>query len=91
MHHRDALISEVIVVVDQTPENTFEAIISSVTVVGLEVEDSDPDTGSIGGTIVSHRLPELRAVTGVKYVRITMEYIADYPAGDPRDLDNDTA
>lgn len=83
------MISEVVVVVDQTPENNFETILASVTVVGLEIETSDADNGSIGGTIVSHRLPDLRTVTGVKYVRITMEYIADYPSGDPRDLDKD--
>ncbi len=89
MNHRDALISEVIVVVDATPDNQFQAILTSVALVGLEIDDSNPNNGSIGGTIDSNRLPELRAVNGVKYVRITMEYIADFPAGDPRDLDKE--
>jgi len=91
VNHRDALISEVIVVVDETPENPLDTILSAAKAVGLEVSQSDPDNGSIEGSIQSNRLPELRAVAGVKYVRITMEYIADYPTGDPRDLDKEEA
>ena len=91
MDHRDALISEVIVVVDETPEIPFDTIIQHTKAVGLEVSETDPDNGSIEGTINANRLPDLRAVASVKYVRITMEYVADYPTGDPRDLDKEDA
>lgn len=91
MNHRDAIISDVIVVVDETTENPFATIVSAATAAGLEIGQSDADNGSIEGSIRSDRLPDLRAVPGVKYVRISMEYIADYPTGDPRDLDKEEA
>jgi hypothetical protein len=87
VNHRDALISEVVVVFDETPENPLATIINGLVAAGLQVEDTDPDNGTVDGTIDSNKLPELRAVPGVKYVRITMEYVADFPIGDPRDLD----
>ncbi len=89
MEHRDALVSEVIVVVDESTGRTLSAIVADAETAGLMVDNTDADNGAIEGTIVSNKLPDLRAVNGVKYVRITMEYVADYPTGDPRDLDKD--
>lgn len=87
MEHRDALISEVIVVVDESTERNLAAIVADTQAAGLTIDNTDVDNGAIEGTIVSNKLPDLRAVNGVKYIRITMEYVADYPTGDPRDLD----
>jgi len=89
MEHRDAIVSEVIVVVDESTERPLSAIAKDAQAVGLGVDNTDNDNGAIEGTILSNKLPELRAIDGVKYVRITMEYIADYPKGDPRDTDGD--
>jgi hypothetical protein len=80
-------MSEVTVVVDQTPENAFAQILANAQAAGLKVGEVHTDTGSIEGLIESCYLPELRAVEGVKYIRISMEYVADFPVGDPRDHD----
>ena len=89
MDHRDALMSEVIVNYDETPENPAKAIIEKLVALGLTITDEDPTDGSLEGTVAANKLPEVHAVVGVKYVRITMEYVADYPAGDPRDQDKE--
>ena len=89
MEHRDALMSEVTVIYDETPENLAEKILASLKSIGMEIEDHDPDEGCLDGVVPAHKLPEVYTVPGVKYVRITMEYIADYPTGDPRDLDKE--
>ena len=83
------MMSEVTVVVDDTPENSIDSITTAAKTAGLQVDDVDADNGAIAGTIESCKLPDLRAVAGVKYIRISMEYIADFPTGDPRDLDKD--
>ncbi len=87
MDHRDALISEVTVVFDETPNNVYAAILANCQAAGLLLRDVDAPNGVLEGDIESQKLPDLRAVVGVRYIRISMEYIADYPAGDPRDAD----
>lgn len=83
------MMSEVIVVIDETSENSFATIGNAAKAAGLQIDAADADNCAIEGTIESNKLPDLRAVPGVKYIRISMEYIADYPTGDPRDLDKD--
>jgi hypothetical protein len=89
MEHRDALMSEVTVNYDETPENPASAIIAKLVALGLMITDEDPTDGSLEGTVAANKLPEIHATPGVTYVRITSEWIADYPKGDPRDLDNE--
>lgn len=85
------MMSEVTVVVDVTEENSFTNIGDAAKTAGLNIDAADADNCAIEGTIESNRLADLRAVPGVKYVRISMEYVADYPTGDPRDLDKEEA
>lgn len=82
----DALISEVTVTFDETPDNSFAVILTNVQAAGMLLSDTNADDGAIEGSIESRKLPDLRSVPGVTYVRVSMEYIADYPAGDPRDV-----
>jgi hypothetical protein len=89
MDHRDALMSEVTVIYDETPENPADKILASLKSVGVEIDSHDPDEGCLDGTVPANKLPEVHAVVGVKYVRITAEFIADYPTGDPRDMDKE--
>ena len=89
MDHRDALMSEVTVIYDETPENPADKILACLKAVGLEIDDHNPDEGCVEGVVVANKLPEVHATPGVKYVRITAEFIADYPTGDPRDQDKE--
>jgi hypothetical protein len=89
MEHQDALMSEVTIIVDDDGGKKWDELQRALQAAGLEIGDTDPDEGEIEGVCASFRVPDLKAVPGVRYVRVEMQYVADYPRGDPRDLDKD--
>ena len=87
MAHDDAELSEVIVVlVDEVGMTTQDAS-KTLAEHGLLVSDVDEPNGVVEGTIETAKIGQLKKLEFVKYVRDVFNYVADYPPGDPRNLD----
>ena len=54
---------------------------------GLEVSNADEDNNVIEGCIEASRVAALEKLEAVEYVRKVFTYEANYPPGDPRDVD----
>lgn len=87
--HRDAEVAEVVVVLDQSCDRDIPGTLLRLKDAGLEVVETDEERLTIEGTIDAAKIAALQKLECVKYVRISMTYIADYPPGDPRDQDRD--
>ena len=85
--HQDAYISDVIVVVECEHGESFSDVLTRCKQTGLEIRETRPDECVVEGTIDSSKLTTLDNLPGVEYVRSVFTYVADYPAGDPRDRD----
>jgi ribosomal protein L4 len=85
----DAYISDVTVVLDsryQDQPKTSEAV-EQLKALGMNVRNVDEDASVVEGDINANKLHELEHLDCVDYVRTVFTYAADYPPGDPRDLD----
>ncbi|HEX4056284.1 MAG TPA: hypothetical protein VHX86_18640 [Tepidisphaeraceae bacterium] len=89
MEHQDNELSDVVVVLVDEPGMTTKAAAEKLKPLGLAVSDVDEDNGVVEGTIETAKARSLEKLEFVKYVRTVFNYIADYPAGDPRNLDPD--
>jgi Cys-tRNA synthase (O-phospho-L-seryl-tRNA:Cys-tRNA synthase) len=87
MNHRDAEITEVVVVVHSNYCNRLEEAVAKIKGFGVEVFSTDVDECVISGSIETFKVPELEKLDCVNYVRSVLTYIADFPVGDPRDQD----
>lgn len=87
MNHHDAEISDVVVVLSDLDEQQTKAVLDQLKAAGLQISSMDQDTGTIEGSVDAGKVGELKKIKGVSYVRSVMTYTADYPPGDPRDLD----
>jgi hypothetical protein len=85
--HQDAYVTDVVVVVESGSEQSFEDVLSKARNLGLHVREVRKDDYVIEGTVDSSKLVDLDKLPGVEYVRSVFTYVADYPPGDPRDLD----
>jgi hypothetical protein len=87
MSHFDAYMSDVTVVLDKRCENDLAGAVNELEKCGLQVRNADDDNSVVEGTIDTSKIHELQKLDCVDYVRTTFSWVADYPAGDPRDLD----
>ena len=87
MNHHDEEMTDVVVVLDGKGPGSVDAAIKALKEIGLSVSDVNQEEGVIEGSIESDRVPKLKGVPGVTYVRSVFSYTADYPVGDPRDKD----
>jgi MoaA/NifB/PqqE/SkfB family radical SAM enzyme len=87
MNHRDAEITEVVVVIHKTHCERLDEVVDRLKKFGVEVFSIDEEECVVSGSIETFKLPELEKVECVNYVRSVMTYIADYPVGDPRNKD----
>jgi hypothetical protein len=87
MPHFDAYMSDVTVVLDKRWENDLAGAVKILEAAGLRVRSADDDAGVVEGVIEHAKVHDLEKLDAVDYVRTTFSWIADYPAGDPRDLD----
>ena len=85
--HQDAYISDVVVVVDTCEGRTFDDVLKQVKDAGLQIRDLDRDNCTIEGSDDAGKVRTIDDLPGVEYVRSVFTYVADYPAGDPRDQD----
>ena len=87
MSHQDAYISDVVVVVTDDAGQKLDETIDRLKSEGLEVQNVNKDQGVIEGSCPVSKVKTIDHLPGVSYVRSVFTYIADYPPGDPRDLD----
>jgi hypothetical protein len=89
MDHRDASVSNVMVVLDVRYSERTEDALGQLKTLGFEIVGVNDDEGVVEGTVETFRLTELEKLDCVDCVRVSFTYIADYPPGDPRDLDGE--
>ncbi|HLL90572.1 MAG TPA: hypothetical protein VK324_14825 [Tepidisphaeraceae bacterium] len=87
MNHCDAHVSEVTVVIKQQFPDTAAAAEELKKAFALEVSEVNEDQGVVVGLIDSGKVHDLQKHPQVEYARVGFSYVADYPTGDPRDLD----
>ena len=86
-NYQDAFISDVAITACDTPERTFEQVVEDLKKAGMEISTANRDQCFIEGSVESRKVREIDDMPGVEYVRTVFTYVADYPPGDPRDLD----
>ena len=84
---QDAYISDVVVVVDETAENNMDQLVDRLKQQGMCIENINRNEGIVEGSVDASKLRTIDDLPGVEYVRSVFTYVADYPAGDPRDRD----
>ena len=87
MPFNDAQMSDITVVLDKRWENDLAGAVEMLKQHGVEVRSADDDNSVVEGTCESGKVHVLEKLDCVDYVRTTFTWIADYPAGDPRDQD----
>ncbi|HEX3357412.1 MAG TPA: hypothetical protein VHS31_10615 [Tepidisphaeraceae bacterium] len=86
-NYQDAYISDILATVEETPDYAFDKIVDGLTKAGVQIASADKDECVIEGTVDAAKVRGLEEIPGIKYVRTLFTYVADYPPGDPRDLD----
>jgi len=89
MEHRDVEMSDIVVVADDCALADFDAWVITLKAAGVAVDEVDPKSGVVEGTIASALMKTIQALPCVKYVRSVFNYVADYPVGDPRNMDDE--
>jgi hypothetical protein len=87
MNFNDAQMSDITVVLDKRWEDNLDGAVEELKKEGMEIRRADDDCSVVEGVIKSCNVPVLQKLDCVDYVRTTFSWIADYPPGDPRDLD----
>jgi hypothetical protein len=83
----DAFVTEVVVVLDKAYENRIKDAVAALKAAGLEVANTDEDNNVVEGCIEASCVGALEKLDCVDYVRKVFTYEANYPPGDPRDVD----
>src|SRR6266436_4567063 len=78
MNHHDADLTDVVVVLDGQGVSSIDSAIKSLKDLGLDIGNVN-DGGVIEGCIDTAKVPQLKTVPGVCYVRSVFSYTADYP------------
>ncbi len=87
MSHRDAELTEVIVVLEELDTDRTMGVVEQLKALGLDVSKVDEDQSVVEGSILATKVQDLKQADSVRYVRSVMTYTVDYPPGDPRDRD----
>lgn len=87
MNFHDAQMSDITVVLDKRWESDLEGAVKLLKDAGVEVRTADDDNSVVEGVVETAKVHALEKLDCVDYVRTTFTWIADYPAGDPRDQD----
>ena len=87
MNHRDAELTEVVVVLDELDTDSTGQVVRRLQAIGLEVWKVDDDQSVVEGAIDAGKVHDLKQVEHVRYVMSVLTYTVDYPPGDPRDKD----
>jgi len=83
----DAFVTEVVVVLDKAYEERLKEAVAMLQAAGLEVSNANDDNNVVEGCIEASKVAALEKLDAVDYVRKVFTYEANYPPGDPRDVD----
>ena len=86
-NYQDAFVSDIVVTFDDTPEHPCDKVVESLKSAGVQITSVDKDNCVAEGTVDSSKIAAIDKMPGVDFVRTVFTYVADYPPGDPRDLD----
>jgi hypothetical protein len=89
MDHRDQYISDVTVIIKRDWVGRLDDVVEQLNEAGVGIVTVNQDVGAIEGSCESNRVFVIQQMEFVEAVRTTFSYIADYPPGDPRDLDGE--
>jgi hypothetical protein len=87
MEHRDQQVSDVTIVIKPQFAHRLDEVVEQLNEAGVGITNVNEDVGAIEGSCESNRVCLIERMDFVDAVRTTFTYIADYPPGDPRDLD----
>jgi hypothetical protein len=87
MNFNDAQMSDITIVLDKRWENDLAGAVEILKKNGVDVRSADDDNSVVEGVCETSKVHALEKLDCVDYVRTTFTWIADYPAGDPRDQD----
>ena len=87
MDHRDAFISDIVIVLKPDYIARIDTVIEQLNRVGVGITSVNRDVGAVEGSVESDKVHVIQQFEFVDAVRTTFSYIADYPVGDPRDRD----
>jgi aspartyl-tRNA synthetase len=87
MNFNDAQMSDITIVLDKRWENDLAGAVEILKQNGVDVRSADDDNSVVEGVCETAKVHALEKLDCVDYVRTTFTWIADYPAGDPRDQD----
>jgi hypothetical protein len=87
MPHEDAEVSDIVVILKQSCAEDMGKAVAELKKLGMEIESTDADNGAVEGTVGADKVATIRKWECVQYVRVDFTYVADYPPGDPRNLD----
>ena len=91
MEHRDQQISDLTIIIKPAFADRMDEIVEQLNEAGVGITNVNEDVGAIEGSCESNRVCLIERMDFVDAVRTTFSYIADYPPGDPRDLDGNEA
>jgi len=83
----DAYVTDVVVVLDKAYEERLKEAVAKLKDAGMQIENADDDNSVVEGTINTSNVAALEKLDCVDYVRKVFTYEANYPPGDPRDVD----
>jgi hypothetical protein len=83
----DARLSDVIVTLDRRWEDNLPGAVNLLKAAGMTIRDADDENSTVEGTIDLGKVHALEKLECVDYVRTIFTYFADFPPGDPRDVD----
>ncbi len=89
MSHHDADISEVIIILHEEAGGTLDETLLKLMEWCVSIGEVDRDEAAVQASVESTKLKALEQLSFVKYIRRVFEYTADFPPGDPRNLDPD--
>ena len=87
MNHRDQSIAEVTIVLRVEYLSRMDEVTEQLAETGVGITSVDSELGSIVASCESNRVPVIEKMEFVQAVRTMFSYVADYPVGDPRDID----
>jgi hypothetical protein len=87
MEHRDQSVSEVTIVIKPAFCERMGEVVEQLNEAGVGITSVNEDVGAIEGSCESNRVCLIERMDFVDAVRTTFSFIADYPPGDPRDMD----
>ncbi len=83
----DCNITQLIIILDKAWENDLAGAVKMLSDAGMTIDNADDDKSVVEGEIDTTKLHALEHLDCVRYVRKVFSYDANYPPGDPRDVD----